>query len=132
MGKRQSMQKFIATGFIPPATLAAGAGQVALEIPIPEEILVKRVVANVLPSDGKLFSAHVIQTDSNGSAAAGDVVNVNRLVRTHYATGTEAANLDFTITMRKFAGTSVALIVYNNDAAAGGFQYKLTLHYLEV
>ena len=132
MGKRQSMQKFIASGFIAPGGLGAGAGQVALEIPIPEEILVKRIVANVIPSDAQPVKTSVIQTDSSGSAAVTDTTNVNRLVKTHYATATESTNLDFTLTMRKFAGTSVALVLFNAGAAAGGFQYKLTLHYLEV
>ena len=86
----------------------------------------------MIPSDGKALKTSVIQTDSTGSAAVSDTVNVNRLVKTHYATGTESTNIDFTLTMRKFAGTSVALVLFNADAAAGGFQYKLTLHYLEV
>ena len=131
MGKRQSMQKFIANGFTAPGGLGAGSGKIALEIPIPEEVLVKRVICNVIPSDGQPFKAAVIQTD-NGTATTGDTLEVNRLVKTNYGTATESVNMDFTLTMRKFAGSSVALVLANAGASAGGFQYKLTLHYLEV
>ena len=131
MGKRQSMQKFITNGFTAPGGLGAGAAKVALEIPIPEEVLVKRVVANCIGSDGQPFALHVVQSD-NGTASTADTLEVNRLVKTNYATATESVNMDFTLTMRKFAGSSVALILTNAGASAGGFQYKLTLHYLEV
>ena len=131
MGKRQSMQKFIASGFTAPGGLGAGSGKIALEIPIPEEVLVKRVVANCIGSDGQPFALHVVQSD-NGTASTADTLEVNRLVKTNYATATESVNMDFTLTMRKFAGSSVALILTNAGASAGGFQYKLTLHYLEV
>ena len=131
MGKRQSMQKFIATGSTSPGGLGAGAAKIALEIPIPEEVLVKRVIANCIASDGQPYKVSVIQTD-NGSATSADSMEVNRLVKTNYGTATESSNMDFTLTMRKFAGSSVALVLTNAGASAGGFQYKLTLHYLEV
>ena len=131
MGKRQSMQKFIASGFTSPGGLGAGSAKIALEIPIPEEVLVKRVIANCIGSDGQPFKLSVVQSD-NGTATTADTMEVNRLVKTHYATATESANMDFTLTMRKFAGSSVALVLFNAGASAGGFQYKLTLHYLEV
>ena len=131
MGKRQSMQKFIANGYTAPGGLAAGAAKIALEIPIPEEVLVKRVVANCIGSDGQPFAINIVQSD-NGTATTADSLEVNRLVKTNYATATESSNMDFTLTMRKFAGSSVALVLTNLGANAGGFQYKLTLHYLEV
>ena len=125
------MQKFITSGFTAPGGLGAGAAKIALEIPIPEEILVKRVVANCIGSDGQPFKLSVVQSD-NGTATTADTLEVNRLVKTHYAAATESCNMDFTLTMRKFAGSSVALVLLNAGASAGGFQYKLTLHYLEV
>ena len=131
MAKRQMMQKFTTAGFTSPGGLGAGSAKVALEIPIPEEILVKRVVANCIASDGQPFKLIVTQSD-NGTATTADTLEVNRLVRTKYASATEACNMDFTLTMRKFAGSSVALILSNAGASAGGFQYKLTLHYIEV
>ena len=131
MGKRQMMQKFIVNGFTAPGGLGAGAAKVALEQQIPEEVIIKRIVANCITSDGQPFAVHVVQTD-NGTAAIADSLEVNRLVKTNYAAATNQINMDFTLTMRKFAGSSVALLLTNLGASAGGFQYKLTLHYIEV
>ena len=127
------MQKFVEFDTISVGGLGAGASSVVLEQAIPEEVLVKRCVVNVVNLEGNVpFEVSIIETDQNGSASNSDRLSITRLVRTAMASNQESVNLDFTLTMRKFAGTSIAVIISNHGATGAGFQTKATYHYLEV
>ena len=144
MGKksysRQAMQKF--TQSIDRASavvIASGATVRLLDFAVPEEIIVKRFVVQVLPLSNSTSQAgaegsciiSLCQSDSN-NPAAGDPTDENRLIRSACGTATSPINLDETITMRKLAGSGVHLFVENLSAAAESYSAKVTLHYLEV
>lgn len=129
------MQKFVVQ--MTPLPIAAGASVRVLDIPIPEEVIVKRFVVNTLCSvtggtdeDGS-FIASLCQSDSN-NPAAGDPLDTNRLIRSGAGTIGSPLNLDETITMRKLAGSGVHLYIDNVGNTTETYAAKLTLHYLEV
>ncbi len=127
------MQKFVNIDTISVGGLDAGAGTVALELDIPEEILIKRCVINCVNLENtNPFEVAIVQTDEFGSATSSDRFSKQRLVRTEFGAPGSPVNLDFTLTMRKLAGSSVAVVIFNHGAGANGFITKATYHYLEV
>ena len=129
------MQKFIqgARNFAVTGTNSA----IALNLTIPEEVIIKRFVLQVVQStpttsdeDGA-FIASIIQTDNNTPDLA-DADDTNRLVRSGCGSVNSPLNLDDTITMRKLAGSSVAVVLENVSGSSESYAVKLTLHYLEV
>ena len=127
------MQKFVNFDTIGIGGLGAGASTVALELDIPEEILIKRCVINVVNLENQNpFEVSIIQTDEFGTAQSSDRLSKQRLVRTEMGAPGAPVNLDFTLTMRKLAGSSVAVVISNHGPGANGFLTKATYHYLEV
>ena len=144
MGKksysRQAMQKFTASLDRSSAVvLDSGASARLLDFPIPEEIIVKRFVVQVLPAVNSTSAApnegicivSLCQSDSN-NPDAGDPLDSNRLIRSACGTNSTPINLDETITMRKLAGSGIHLFVENMSSNAEAYVAKVTLHYLEV
>ncbi len=144
MGKksysRQAMQKFTQSlSRASAVVIPSGASVRLLDFAVPEEIIVKRFVVQVLPAINASSSTaaegsclvSLCQSDSN-NPAAGDPTDENRLIRS--ACGNQAApiNLDETITMRKLAGSGIHLFVENLTGADESYVAKVTLHYLEV
>ena len=128
------MQKFVATSI---DSISAGANTRTVSLPIPEEIVVKRLVLQVIPVSAATgltngaFIASICQNDSN-NPDAGDSVDENRLVRSVCGNAGTPANLDHTITMRKLAGSGVTVQVENLSGTSESYATKLTIHYLEV
>ena len=129
------MQKFVtqATGF----AVSSGGNLRPINLEIPEEIVVKRLVLNVVCSssasgftDGA-FVATICQNDSF-NPDAGDDLDANRIVRSICGSASNAANLDHTITMRKLAGSGLSVQLRNVSATSESYTVKLTVHYLEV
>ena len=133
---RQAMQKFVQQS--PPASIANGVTARLLDFTIPEEIIVKRFVIQVLPgvtgvtaaSDG-LFLATLAQSDSN-NPSSGDPLDENRIIRSGCGSVGTPLNLDDTITMRKLAGSGLHVYVENVSPTAELYVVKCTIHYLEV
>ena len=133
---RQAMQKF--TQQTAAASIANGVSTRLLDFTIPEEIVVKRFVIQVVPavtgatawSDG-LCIASFTQSDSN-NPDAGDPLDSNRLVRSGTGSVGSPLNLDDTITMRKMAGSGLHVYVENLGPTTELFVCKCTIHYLEV
>ena len=138
MGKksysRQAMQKLIQSD-----TIAVSAGQNVrpISLEIPEEIVVKRIVLNVVLTSqvtdftSGAFIASVCQNDSF-NPDADDSIDENRLVRSAAGTPGTPVNLDHTITMRKLTGSGLSVQLKNLSASDESYYVKLTLHYLEV
>ena len=128
------MQKL--TIAIPATVVAPGATTRIADIQIPEEVIVKRFVVNLMTLssttfvDGN-FLAALTQSDSN-NPDANDPTDPNRLIRASCGTASTPVNLDNTITMRKLAGSGVHLFVHNLSASSDSYAGQLTLHYLEV
>ena len=131
------MQKLIETQgvFICPAASTA----IALNMDIPEECLIKRIVCNVVQSgtnagtpsvDDEAFLATVTRSDA-GTAVASDLTEVNRIVRARAGGAWQACTLDFTLTMRKLAGSGVHLIISNLSSTDSNYYVSLIVHYLE-
>ena len=129
------MQKFVsqATGF----AVASGGNLRPINLEIPEEVVVKRLVLNVVCSsqasgftDGA-FIATICQNDSF-NPDAGDDLDENRIVRSICGSASSVANLDHTITMRKLAGSGLSVQLRNVSATSESYTVKLTVHYLEV
>ena len=137
MGKksysRQAMQKFVQQDIY---AVNAGTKLTCASLQIPEEVIIKRIVLNVLPrsaatgTDGA-FIASVCQNDSSNPTISDDL-DENRLVRSACGTAGAPVNLDHTITMRKLAGSGISVIVDNASSTSESYLVKLTLHYLEV
>ena len=136
-GKKQSMEKIIHSSS---QTAGPGATVILATLVAPEEIIVKRVIANISPidvtsgavgSESLPFLGSVTQADeATGSTADED--SPQRLVRSHAGSPGVGTNLDFTLTMRKRTGSSVQLLVQNLSTVATVIYHgKLTLHYLE-
>ena len=134
---RQAMQKFVQQT-LTNLVISAGTQVRALDFDIPEEIIVKRFVIQVLPAvtgaasveDGVCI-ASLCQSDSN-NPDAGDPLDSNRLIRSACGSPGTPINLDETITMRKLAGSGVHLYIQNVSASSESYIAKVTLHYLEV
>ena len=131
---RQAMQKLLQQDI---QAVSAGGSLRILSFQIPEEIVIKRIVLNVVQtttsgnvSDGA-FIASVCQNDSF-NPDAGDSLDANRLVRSVCGNGVSPANLDHTITMRKLAGSGISVEIQNAGSSSESYLAKLTLHYLEV
>ena len=138
MGKksysRQAMQKFVQQDTL---AVSSGATFNALSLQIPEEVIIKRIVLNVVCrssatgfTDGA-FIASVCQNDSF-NPTTGDATDENRLVRSGCGVGSAPLNLDHTITMRKLAGSGISVVLENVGVTSESYEVKLTLHYLEV
>ena len=131
------MEKMIDVGT---QSLGPGSAVILATLVAPEEIIIKRIIANTIPidvssgaagSESLCFIASVTQADE-GSGALADALSPQRLVRSHCGSPGYGGNLDFTLTMRKRTGSSVQLIVENLSATATVvFHGKLTIHYLE-
>ncbi len=137
---RQAMQKFTQSLNRASALVIGSDAEVRmLDFPIPEEIIIKRFVVQVLPAVTSTSSAgnegvciaSLCQSDSN-NPAAGDPLDENRLIRSACGTAGTPINLDETITMRKLAGSGIHLYVQNLSGANESYIAKVTLHYLEV
>ena len=131
---RQAMQKFVqqATGF----AVSSGGNLRPINLEIPEEIVVKRLVLNVVCSTANgisegAFVATICQNDSF-NPDAGDALDPNRIVRSGCGSGSSVLNLDHTITMRKLAGSGLSVQLNNVSATSESYTVKLTVHYLEV
>ncbi len=140
MGKksysRQAMQKFVLND--DQIAISAQSSSRVLDFPIPEEVIVKRFVIQVLPgisgttsSDQGMCIVSLCQSDSN-NPDAGDPLDSNRLIRSACGSVSTPVNLDETITMRKLAGSGVHLYVQNASTTNESYAVKCTLHYLEV
>ena len=135
--KKQSMEKLIIGSS---QTIGPGASAILGNLVLPEEVICKRVVANVSPidvtggsvgSESLPFIISVTQADE-GSGVVADADSPQRLVRSHAGSPGVGTNLDFTLTMRKRTGSSVQLVCENlSTTATVIFHGKLTLHYLE-
>ena len=135
--KRQFMQKLTETAS---GSVVHSGHAVALEIPFDQEVLVKRIVLNVnwqgassSASSSDAMVATIVQADTQGTITASDASDVNRLVKRR-AGGTQKVIIyDETTQMRKYAKSSVGVILNNldlfNDAT---YTASLDLHYLEV
>ena len=136
--KRQVMQKLYdsTAGFV----MNSNTSQVQCTIAIPEEVIVKRIVANLIPigagatpsfAEGPSLLS-VTQSDDTAALAA-DSSSPVKLIRQR-AGGWNGIVIDETITMRKLAGSSVSLVCANLGGSAQATTYfcSLTLHYLEV
>ena len=137
---RQAMQKFTQSLDRSNAVTIPSDGEVRLlDFQLPEEIIIKRFVVQVLPAVNSTSSAgaegtcivSLCQSDSN-NPAAGDPLDENRLIRSACGTAGSPVNLDETITMRKLSGSGVHLYVQNMSGGAESYIAKVTLHYLEV
>ena len=136
-GKKQSMEKMIDVGT---NNIAPGAAVILATLVAPEEIIIKRIIANSVPIDvssgaagaeSLCFIASVTQADE-GSGSLADALSPQRLVRSQAGSPGTGTNLDFVLTMRKRTGSSVQLIVENlSPTATVTFHGKLTIHYLE-
>ena len=128
------MQKFVLQDIV---SVSAGSKLQAISLPIPEEVIIKRIVLNSVcrsavsqASDGS-FIASVCQNDSFNPTVDDDL-DENRLVRSQAGNGNHPVNLDHTITMRKLAGSGISVILDNSSASSESYLVKLTLHYLEI
>ncbi len=136
-GKKQSMEKLTESSN---QNVGSGALAILANIVLPEEVIIKRIIANVIPievtagsvgPESLCFLATVTQADE-GSGVVADVNSPQRLVKSHSGSPGVGTNSDFTITMRKRGGSSVQLVVQNLSPTAGvTYHGKLTIHYLE-
>ena len=136
--KQQSMQKFFEA--VSGITVGSGTTDVPLVIEIPEEVIIKRVIANVVQTgtnaptpgiDDEAFVTTVIQSDDTSITSA-DAGNPNKLVRAKAGGAWQACTQDFTLTMRKLRNSSVGLSVANLSSNNSLYYVSLTIHYLEV
>ena len=131
---RQAMQKFVQQDII---AVASGATLTPINLQIPEEVVIKRIVLNVVQTSSSggitegAFLASVCQNDSFNPTAS-DALDENRLVRSVCGNGGHPANLDHTITMRKLSGSGISVTLQNAGSTSESYLTKLTLHYLEV
>ena len=128
------MQKFVQQST---TAVSSGANTRVINLEIPEEVIIKRIVLNVTPNSAvtnfteAAFIASVCQNDSF-NPDAGDSTDENRLVRSICGNAVSPANLDHTITMRKLAGSGISVQLENVGVSSESFVCKLTLHYLEI
>ena len=134
---RQSMQKFTHQGNV---ILPAGAADVLHDFDIPEEVVVKRCILTVVPvaaggatgSGESGFFVAIVQNQS-GNAATVDSVDPLKLVRHAGGSLNAPVNIDFTISMRKLAGSTVSAIITSIDLVnQTEVFFKFTIHYLEI
>ena len=136
--KQQSMQKFVAT--VPSIVVGSGTTDIVLLIDIPEEVIIKRVISNVVqvgtnaPTPGiddEAFLTTVCQGD-DATMTSSDAGNANKIVRAKVGGAWQGCTQDFTLTMRKLRGSTVGLAVSNLSSNNSIFYVSLIVHYLEV
>ena len=131
------MQKLIETqGAV---LVPAASSGLVLDMDIPEECIVKRVVCNVVQLgtnaitpgvDDEAYLCTVTQSD-DGTASIADQTSVNRIVRARTGGAWTPCILDFTLTMRKLTDSGIHLIISNLSSTDSTYYVSLIIHYLE-
>ena len=137
---RQTMQKFTSNANV---VLSTSGSSVPVSITLPEEVIVKRIIAScVMQGDFSNsagadtpcpFELAVVQADEAGALSVNDADSPQRLVKKHLGTAFTPVVIDQTITMRKLSGSCVGLVLRNHTLASPpkDFYVELTIHYLE-
>ena len=137
---RQTMQKLTIAAN---TALSTSGASIPVTLTLPEEVIVKRIVAScVVMSDMNNtagvptpvpFELAVVQADEAGALQVNDYNSPQRLVKKHLGTAMTPVNIDHTITMRKLAGSTVGLVLINHTLVSPSkeFYVALTIHYLE-
>ena len=134
---KQNMQKDIVTFT---SVVQTNEALILANIIPDQEILVKRVILNVLPinkpdtSAGSLSGAYIcgVTESDNGTASTTDLGSEQRLVRSTSGNAYGINNVDTVLTMRKEGGSGVHAIYRNFDAGPVTVEGQLIIHFLEV